>query len=525
METVGTADLPESEQDQDIVVAYRGTEVVSRMPLRSGMTIGRAAGVDLQLESPSLSRKHAMLQPDAGRWFVVDENSLNGTFLNGRKLAPMQPAQIASGDIVELGGFTLRFHLASQPAAAVSPPPQPVTPAFEPPPGAGPLLEHLVEHHRDIPLWKEGEIQLKVADIVEETQDAKTFRLVGLSPLLFSFKPGQFVTLKLAIDGREVHRSYTISSSPSRPHCLEITIKRVPGGLVSNWMCDHVKLGDALSVRGPSGKFSCFNFPSRKILFIGAGSGITPVMSMLRWIVDTAADVDAHLLVSAKSPRDIIFRNELNWMSSRHSGIRVGITCTSRITGADSWTGLTGRCDASMLSLIAPDLHERHVFMCGPGPFMDAVKNCLRSMDFPIANLHTESFGGGRVVKGDDVQARDVPRRVVMPVLPVEPAPAAAAPVSVTPPLRAAPAGFQVHFARSGKTVSTAGDASLLELAEANGVEIDYACRSGVCGSCKVKLARGLVEMSDNELPAEERAEGYIYACVARPTSDVEVEA
>jgi len=512
------------DQGQDVVIVYRGSEVVSRTLLRSGMMIGRAAGVDLQLEDPSLSRKHAMLQSDAGRWFVVDQNSLNGTFMNCQRLSPMQPAQIVTGDIVELGDFKLHFHLASQPSTTVPPLSQPVTPPFEPPPGASPLLEHLVERHRDIPIWKEGDVQLKVADIIEETHDAKTFRLVGLSPLLFSFKPGQFVTLKLTLDGKEVHRSYTISSSPSRPHCLEITIKRVRGGLVSNWMCDHIKLGDLLSVRGPSGKFSCFNFPSRKILFIGAGSGITPVMSMLRWIVDTAADVDAHLLVSAKSPRDIIFRNELNWMSSRHSGIRVGVTCTSRITGADSWTGLTGRCDASMLKLLTPDLLERHIFMCGPGPFMDSVKNCLRTLDFPIANLHTESFGGARVAKGDDVQARDVPKRIVIPVLPVEPAPAAAPPLPRSEPARAA-AGFQVHFTRSGKSVSTAGDACLLDLAEANGVEIEYACRSGSCGSCKVKLGKGTVEMSDNELPADERAEGYILACVARPTSDVEVDA
>ena len=86
-------------------------------------------------------------------------------------------------------------------------------------------------------------------------------------------------------------------------------------------------------------------------------------------------------------------------------------------------------------------------------------------------------------------------------------------------------AGFQVNFARSGKSVSTAGDASLLDLAEANGVEIDYACRSGVCGTCKIKIVKGKVEMSDNELTDEERANGYVYACAARPTSDIEVEA
>lgn len=506
--------IPSGDQKKDMVIVSRGGAIVERAALRANMVIGRAAGLDLQIEDATLSRVHAMLQTDANRWFVVDLNSLNGTILNGIKVMPMQATQVVSGDVVSLGDFTLRFQIASQPSAGAAAPP-PVAPAMEPPPAPSPLLEHLVSGHRDIPLWKEGDVQLRVADIIEETHDVKTFRLVGLTPLLFSFKPGQFVTIKPVIDGKEVRRSYTISSSPSRPHCLEITVKRAAGGRVSNWMCDQVKLGDVLSVHGPSGMFSCFNFPSSKILFIGAGSGITPVMSMMRWIVDTAAAVDAHLLVSAKSPRDIIFRNELDWMSSRHSGIRVGVTCTSRITGADSWTGHTGRCNERMLKLFTPDLHERHIFMCGPRPFMEAVKDALRTLGFPLSNLHTESFGGGRMAKGEPVEARDVPGRKLPDV-----APAKAVPIeSPTMPV------FQVNFVRSGKSVATTGGGSLLELAEANGVEIDYACRSGVCGTCKTKLAKGKVAMDDNELSDEERDEGYIYPCVAHPVSDIDLEA
>jgi ferredoxin-NADP reductase/ferredoxin len=347
-----------------------------------------------------------------------------------------------------------------------------------------------------------------------------------LSPLLFSFKPGQFVTLKLEIDGKPVSRSYSISSSPSRPHCLELTVKRVPGGLVSNWMCDHIKLGDVLSARGPAGKFSCFNFPSRKVLFIGGGSGITPVMSMLRWIVDTAADVDAYLFVSARTPRDIIFRNELNWMSSRHSGIRVGITCTGRCTGSDSWTGLTGRCDASMLRLVVPDLMERHLFMCGPEPFMEGVTDCLREIEFPIANLHTESFGKVRVAPGGEAKPRDVPKLVPQAVIQTSSA-AASAPPAAPVAVAAAPIkGYKVTFLKSGKTVDTTGDAPLLDLAEANGVEIGYQCRSGSCGECIVLRTKGEVAVEDHcAIGDEEKAKGFIYACCTQPMSDLELDA
>ena len=138
-----------------------------------------------------------------------------------------------------MGEYILRFQIESQPVAPDQTRPRFVTPDIEPPPSASPLLENLVERHHEIPLWTQGDIQLKIADIIDETDDVKTFRLVGLSPVLFSFKPGQFVTIKVNINGTDVRRSYTISSSPSRPHCLEMTIKRTPQGLVSNWMHDH----------------------------------------------------------------------------------------------------------------------------------------------------------------------------------------------------------------------------------------------------------------------------------------------
>lgn len=527
---------------QDAVLVYRDGSLVKEAALAHGMVFGRSATAAVQLEDPTLSRVHALLQKDGERWFLVDKSS-NGTWLDGGKLEVDRAAQLQPASVATLGAYQLKFRLATRAAVDAAtrrgqaPAPAPVPAPVEPPPSSSPLLEHLVDKHKEIPIWKEGTVQLRVADIIEETHDTKTFRLVGLTPLLFSFKPGQFVTLKLPIGGKEVARSYSISSSPSRPHCLELTVKRVPGGLVSNWLCDNVKLGDTLSARGPAGKFSCFNFPSKKVLFIGGGSGITPVMSMLRWIVDTAADVDAYLFVSAKSPRDIIFRNELNWMSSRHSGIKVGITCTSRCTGADSWTGLTGRADAQMLKLLVPDLFERHIFMCGPEPFMDAVTKCLREIDFPIANLHVESFGKVRVAPGAEQKPRDVPKAAPAAVEPVvaapaqapAPAPAAAAPAA--PPAAVAPApvaakGYKVSFLKSGKTVETAGDSPLLDLAEANGVEIGYQCRSGSCGECKVLCKGGKVAMDDHcAISDDEKAEGWIWTCCAQPTADCQLDA
>lgn len=516
------------EQPQETLVVYKDGKVLQTIPLKPMMMIGRRQGMDVQLEDSSMSRWHATVFADGGQWFLSDKNSTNGTFLDGQRLPAEQPVALKSGSLAEIGDLKLQFRLGG-----IAPAPKKLATTarleeerveeLEAAPEASPLMSHLLDARTKIQLWTEGNIKLRVVDIIDETHDCKTFRMVGETPVLFSFKPGQFVTLTLPIGGKEVRRSYSISSSPSRPHCLELTIKRVPGGLVSNWMCDNVKLGDLLPMRGPSGKFSCFNYPSRKMLFIGAGSGITPVMSMLRWVVDTAADVDAFLFVSARTPKDVIFKNELEWMSSRHSGIRVAMTMTNRWSGGETWTGLTGRCDASMLKLLVPDLHERHAFMCGPGPFMDAVKDCLRGIEFPIAQLHTESFGEARVVKGEKVQPRDVPKHVsVTPSLAVtDEAPA------IPPPSQAALAAagaFKVRFCKAAKNVETDGEASLLDLAEANGIEINYGCRSGSCGDCKVKIAGGTVDYGEHcEITEDEKKKGLAYACVARPRSDLEV--
>lgn len=315
--------------------------------------------------------------------------------------------RLRDGDLVDVPGYQLRFVLANAPPQEeyeeIEAEELEEIPAYfytPPPPPACPLLSHLVAQRGQIGMWSEGVTSLRVADIIEETHDVKTFRLVGEKPLLFSYKPGQFVTFLLDIGGREVRRSYSMSSSPSRPHVLELTVKRMPGGLVSNWFCDHVKIGQALIARGPSGKFSCFAYPSSKMCFIGAGSGVAPIMSMSRWIVDTTSDVDVKMLLSFKSPADIIFRKELEMISARHSRLQVGVTVTSGWRGTESWTGFTGRITSQMIGILVPDLVERHVFMCGPEPFAQDLTDILRGMGFDLAKLHSESFGTGRVAQG-----------------------------------------------------------------------------------------------------------------------------
>ncbi|MEI6707121.1 MAG: FAD-binding oxidoreductase [Methylococcales bacterium] len=462
--------------------------------------LGRHPTADIQLEGAKISMFHiAILKENNEQYFIQDLGSDSGSFLNSKKLLAKEVTHLRDGYIVELPDFYLKCILPDIPALAedleiIKNLTDITLPSIEKPKSC-PLMSHLIEDRDNVTIWSKGTTVLRVADIVDETYDTKTFRLISdEKPILFSYQPGQFITFLLTINGEQVQRSYSMSSSPSRPHTLELTVKRVPDGLVSNWLCDTVRVGDKLKVKGPSGKFTCFNYPSNKIMFLAAGSGITPIMSMARWIADTAADIDAKFIASFKTPSEIIFRKELELLSARHSSFRVALSVTASWHSSEFWTGFTGRINQKMIEIVAPDFRERHIFMCGPEGFMEEMKAMLISVDFPMVNLHSESFSGGRVASGVETHADSVGK-------------------------------YQVQFTKSGVTIKTNGNKSILDLAEAHGIELDYSCRAGYCGDCKAKV-RGDVKMPANvEIEDSEKAEGFVYTCCGFPQGDIEVDA
>ena len=353
---------------------------------------------------------------------------------------------------------------------------------------------------KTIPLWNGTDTPLYVTDIFEETHDVYTFRFQGDPLCRFAYKPGQFCSVVLDIDGKKVVRSYSISSTPTRPYILELTVKRVEGGLVSNWMPDNLKVGDRILIKGPKGKF-CLE-PGKvppKVLLIGAGSGMTPVMSMARWLCDISADVDIKFYCSVRSSRDIVFGKEIEMMTERYRMFTPCVISTTRANN-EPWTGLTGRINRQMLEIVAPDLHERQIYMCGPNGFMDAVKDILKELKFDLANLHLESFGGTRTAKAETPKI-----------------------VSKTETTEGT---LSVQFAQTGRTLRTNDQTPLLDLAEENDIDIDYGCRSGSCGDCKVKLLAGQVTAETDEgLSEQEIADGYVLSCVAAPKGDCILDA
>ena len=374
----------------------------------------------------------------------------------------------------------------------------------------------LINTKVDLPIWQGLDTPLYVTDIIQETHDVYTFRFQGNPLCRFVYWPGQFCTLVLNINGKKVRRSYTISSPPSRPFVLEITVKRVPGGFVSNWLADNLKIGDRVDIAGPKGKFCLM--PGKippKILLIAAGSGITPIMSMVRWLCDISANVDIRFFYSARSPYDIIFRNEIELLTSRYKMFEPVIITSTR-SGGGGWTGLRGRINREMLEMVTPDIHERQIYMCGPPGFMETAKKILTEpilgQPFKLSNLHIESFSGIRT--STEAKATTSPKT-------------AAVSLAQPPQAEETPAvSLTVEFAGSGKKVATDGKTPLLDIAEEQDIDLDYGCRSGSCGVCKARLLKGNVDMETDEgLEPEEKDDGYILTCVATPLTDCTLDA
>ena len=341
--------------------------------------------------------------------------------------------------------------------------------------------------------WQCGKLLLRCIQVIEETHDVKTFRFVAEPPKLFCYHPGQFMTLEVPIDANIVRRSYTISATPSRPHVISITVKRVERGQVSNWLHDNLSAGDPLFVDGPHGMFTCAPDEAGPYLFISGGSGITPVMSMSRWLYDTTSDADIQFLHFARSPDDLIFAHELRLMERHLSSFRCQFVC-SQATEKSGWTGPVGRISPELLAKLVPDLKKRSVYLCGPVPFMDAARGMLEQIGFDTTRFHQEIFGG-------------VPRR--------DPGAAEAQ----------ASKSAKVMFSASKIEVDCKGSDYILDLALAEGLPVAYSCRAGQCGTCKVTLLEGKVEHDcANGLTPDDEKDGHILACQARPIGRVVVD-
>jgi glycine betaine catabolism B len=349
--------------------------------------------------------------------------------------------------------------------------------------------------------------KLQLAQVFDETPEVRTFRLASATGprLPFDFLPGQYLNLTLVIDGRKVRRSYTIASPPTRVGYCELTIKREDRGLSSRHLHDTVRAGCLLDVLAPAGRFTFTGTEADSIVLIAGGVGITPLMAKIRYLTDVSWPGEIYLVFSVKTERDIIFRDELDALHRRHPNLHVIVTL-SRDDGA-AWHGERGRITPALLARAVPGFAARRVHICGPTEMTDATRQTLLDLGVPDDAIRIESFAS--------------PSRTVANDQPVS---------AATTSSPAASDDYEgettLTFARSGKSAVVAASQTVLEAAEALGVSINYDCRAGICGQCKIKLLSGRVVMdAEDALEPADRANDVILSCQARCVDQVVVEA
>jgi ferredoxin-NADP reductase len=281
--------------------------------------------------------------------------------------------------------------------------------------------------------------------VVPETEDAATLVIKPGWGAKFDYKPGQYIGIGVEVDGRYHWRSYSLSSPPTmKGRLFTITVRAMPEGFLSEHLVRGLAPGTIVRLAAPAGEFVLPNPPPSKMLFLVGGSGITPVMSMLRTLDRRDTMPDVVLAYSSPTPERMIFRTELLELAERHPRLRLH----------EQHTATQGMLDVDALDRICPDWRERETWACGPGPMLDAAEEFWEEAGLSD-QLHLERFS----LKIDGGGAE----------------------------------GGAITFRNSGKTIEVDGATTLLEAGEKVGVGMPYGCRMGICHTCTITMASGRI--------------------------------
>lgn len=337
--------------------------------------------------------------------------------------------------------------------------------------------------------------RLLCVDVHDETHDVKSFTFVSPEGKAFDFEAGQHLSLELEIDGLPESRCYSMSSSPARRKAITITVKRTEGARVSNWLHDNLVAGMIVKALGPLGAFVRPAAAPTKLLLLSGGSGITPLMSIVRDIADAAQDADVIFIHAARTPRDLVFRSELCVLAERMKGLRLYFL-PEQVTGERSWAGLSGRISKEFLALAVPDLSERLIMCCGPAAFMKAARSFSAALGSPADAYREESFEGTGIE---------------------EP--------GIAPPISPQARTFTVEFAKQTRSIEVAGGQTVLSCAKKAGIRLPSSCANGLCGTCKSRLVSGSVDMRHKGgIRQREIEAGFFLPCCSKPLSDLVID-
>lgn len=336
-------------------------------------------------------------------------------------------------------------------------------------------------------------VLLTVAAVIDESTDARSlvFAIPDEQRDRFSYRPGQFLTLRVPSEQTgAVARCYSLASSPYTDPAPKVTIKRTADGYGSNWLCDNVSVGDVLEVLPPSGVFTPGDLDADFLLW-AAGSGITPVMSILKSVLEVGSG-RVVLCYANRDERSVIFAAELRELAARYAGRLTVLHWLESVQGLPTRAQLSG-----FVRTVYGGSAAFESFICGPAPFMAVIKETLTERGLPRERIHLEVFQsltGDPFADVSNVDATDAASG------------AAAVQVDVN---------GDVHRLRWPR------NRTLVDVLIAAGIDVPYSCREGRCGSCAATVLRGDVDMVACEiLQPEDLAEGLILTCQARPVSD-----
>jgi stearoyl-CoA 9-desaturase NADPH oxidoreductase len=329
--------------------------------------------------------------------------------------------------------------------------------------------------HLANPLWSARELRGRVLDVRRETEDSATLVIKPGWGFGFDYQPGQYIGIGLLMDGRWRWRSYSLTSSPAAtagpgsPRTVTITVKAMPEGFLSTHLVAGVEPGTIVRLAAPQGNFVLPDPAPPSILFLTAGSGITPVMSMLRTLVRRNQIGDITHLHSAPTESDVMFRTELGALAAHQPGYRLQVRETRK----------QGRLDLGALDQEVPDWRERQTWACGPEGMLTKAEKVWSAAGISD-RLHLERFAVSK-----------------------------AAPAG---------AGGTVTFARSGRAVAADAATSLMDAGESAGVQMPFGCRMGICQSCVVSLVEGHVR--DLRTGQEHDPGTRVQTCVSAASGD-----
>ncbi|MCZ2404579.1 ferredoxin reductase [Paenarthrobacter sp. Z7-10] len=425
--------------------------------------------------------------------------------------------------------------------------------------------------------WHPQEFMAECVETVPEVGGLMTFVFRRADGAPLAFRPGQYLNVAFPVNGGDhdaVDRSYSLSSSPTRPWTFNITVKCDPTGLVSPWVHANVKPGTVLEMLGPVGAFHLPDADRRaRYLLLAAGAGITPIMSMVRTIHSLPGQADVVVLYHGAAAGGFAFHQELAYIASVDSRVKVFYSLGDR-SKPEAWEGLTGRLTAAMLDEVAPDANGRQVYACGPEGYLNTAAELLEKVGVDDTSIHMEFFTGDRQTileyqaelalavdiaeeiadsaedyyesqptafglyePGYDAEgtlkATGLPLETVDPDAPCPEVPGGGpdvGPEAGSPDVASfdtvGTGSLTLSFMRTGINVRIDPAEHILEVAQRAGVRIGANCREGMCGSCKVVKLSGEVEMNhQGGIRAREIDAGKFLPCCSTARTDMVIDA